>query len=78
MQYVPKMCLLRKITYGEFSEFVWEKKLHIDYILSFYARKKFITSETKRVKKYAKQHLKSKHLDCSSLLLSRWHDDLLK
>ena len=25
------MCLLRKITYGEFSEFVWEKKLHIIY-----------------------------------------------
>ena len=26
-QYVPKMCLLRKITYGEFSEFVREKKI---------------------------------------------------
>ena len=29
--YVPKMCLLRKITYGEFSEFVREKKVHIVY-----------------------------------------------
>ena len=28
-QYVPKMCPLRKITYGKFSEFVREKKLHI-------------------------------------------------
>ena len=26
-QYVPKMCLLMKITYGEFSEFVREKKI---------------------------------------------------
>ena len=26
------MCLLRKITYGEFSEFVQEKKLHIAVI----------------------------------------------
>ena len=30
-QYVPKMCLLRKITYGEFFEFVREKKIHIFY-----------------------------------------------
>ena len=30
-QYVPKMCALRKITYGEFSEFVQEKKVHITY-----------------------------------------------
>ena len=28
-QCVPQMCLLRKITYGEFSEFVQEKKVHI-------------------------------------------------
>ena len=34
-QYVPKMCLLGKITYGEFSEFVREKKLHIMYIYGF-------------------------------------------
>ena len=27
------MCLLWKITYGEFSEFVREKKLHIMYVL---------------------------------------------
>ena len=27
------MCLLRKITYGEFSEFVGEKKLHIENML---------------------------------------------
>ena len=26
------MCLLRKITYGEFSEFIQEKKVHISYI----------------------------------------------
>ena len=29
------MRLLRKITYGEFSEFVHEKKVHITYILNF-------------------------------------------
>ena len=27
------MCLLRKIIYGEFSEFIREKKLHIIYIV---------------------------------------------
>ena len=32
-QYVPKMCLLRRIPSGEFSEFVRrEKKLHIEDI----------------------------------------------
>ena len=29
-QCVPKMYLLRKITYGEFSEFIQEKKVHIE------------------------------------------------
>ena len=28
------MCLLRKITYGEFSEFVQENKVHIMYAVS--------------------------------------------
>ena len=26
------MCLLRKITYGEFSEFIQEKKVHMMYV----------------------------------------------
>ena len=30
-QYVPKICLLRKITYGEFSEFIREKKNTYNY-----------------------------------------------
>ena len=32
---MPKMCLLRKITYGEFSEFIREKKIHIKYLHTY-------------------------------------------
>ena len=31
------MCLLKEITYGEFSEFVREKKIHIMYLGSQYS-----------------------------------------
>ena len=31
---MPKMSLLRKITYGEFSDFVLEKKIHIEQNIS--------------------------------------------
>ena len=34
-QYVPKICLLRKITYGEFSEFVREKKITYIVLTTF-------------------------------------------
>ena len=29
------MCLLRKITYGEFSEYIQEKKVQIEHAFSF-------------------------------------------
>ena len=42
-QCVPQMRLLRKIAYGEFSEFVQEKKVHITYIGFFLSLYKNLT-----------------------------------
>ena len=33
-----KMCLLRNITYGEFSEFVQEKKEHINFSCTIFGK----------------------------------------